>query len=382
MEARIDFVKGDMFSYEADIRVNTVNCVGVMGAGVALVFKKKYPDMYDEYVRMCRNKEVRPGRPYIWTRQTLFEGDKTDIVINFPTKDHWRNPSEYEYIDEGLQWMRRTLPEYKGKTIAIPSLGCGHGGLEWARVRDMIQSYLKDIDMHILVFEPDSSSVEKELSVEEKSFILRKDIQYVKPSDDNYPICLKGRSAAEIFCRGSLNLIDESNSISIFIESKASEREFGALISCLDQMVGYDVTFILGLVHAREMDLLKACLERRFKVILVIPYGIMKMKLRDDVKALWDDSLITLISLQRPSAPWNRFAIGKATRFRLQISKKILIDAIDDTSVRYYAADLRNKETFFVNYWNDPNPFYASLNARPISRNQKTGMPVVKDLVM
>lgn len=72
MEARIDFVKGDMFSYEADIRVNTVNCVGVMGAGVALAFKKKYLDMFNEYVRMCRNKEVRPGRPYIWTRQTLF----------------------------------------------------------------------------------------------------------------------------------------------------------------------------------------------------------------------------------------------------------------------------------------------------------------------
>lgn len=382
MEARIDFVKGDIFSYDADIRVNTVNCVGVMGAGVALAFKKKYPDMYKDYVKMCRNKEVRPGRPYIWSRQTLFEGDRTDIIINFPTKDHWRNPSEYEYIEEGLQWMRQMLPRYCGKTIAIPSLGCGHGGLDWTRVRDMIQSYLRDIDMHILVFEPDSSTAKKELTEEEKLFMEQKNILHLKPSDHDYPLCLKGRSAAELFVRGDWHKIDESNSVCVFIESKASDREFNAMLSCLDQLKQHDVRLVLGLVHSREMDLLKACLERGIKVILVLPCGIMKMKLREDVLPLWNDDLITLISLQSPSAVWNKFAIGKVTRFRLQISKKVLINAMDDHSVRYYAADLQGRNTYYVNYWNTPHTFYSSICAHPIGRNAKTGAPAIEGLVL
>lgn len=382
MEARIDFVKGDMFSYDADIRVNTVNCVGVMGAGVALAFKKKYPDMFNDYVRMCRNKEVRPGHPYIWSRQTLFEGDRTDIIINFPTKDHWRNPSEYEYIEEGLRWMKQMLPRYCGKTIAIPSLGCGHGGLDWTRVREMMQSYLKDIDMHILIFEPDSSSVSKELSEEEKSFMEQKNIHHLKSSDSDYPLCLKGRSAAELYVRGDLKMVDESKSICVFIESKASEREFNAMLCCLDQLKDRDVSLVLGLVHSREMDLLKACLERNIKVILVLPCGIMKMRLREDVKPLWNDALITLISLQTPATSWSKFAIGKVTRFRLQISKKVLINAIDDSTVRYYAADIQGRSTFYVNYWSDSHAFYSSLNAHPIGRNSKTGVPTVEDLVM
>lgn len=84
----IEFVEGDFFDFDADIRINTVNCVGVMGAGVALLFKNKYPKMYKEYVRQCKNNEISPGNPTVWK-----EGDMFSIsleIINFPTKDHWK----------------------------------------------------------------------------------------------------------------------------------------------------------------------------------------------------------------------------------------------------------------------------------------------------
>ena len=99
----IEFVTGNFFDYDADIRVNTVNCVGVMGAGVALMFKNKFPAMFNDYYRACKENKVAPGIPHIWEEVDLFS---SLIIINFPTKVHWKNPSEYEYIEKGLVWLR------------------------------------------------------------------------------------------------------------------------------------------------------------------------------------------------------------------------------------------------------------------------------------
>lgn len=378
----VEFVKGDLFSYNADIIVNTVNCVGVMGAGIALSFKQRYPDMYNDYVRKCRRKEVFPGKPYIWSRSDMFSNSDTDIIINFPTKNHWKNPSKYEYIDDGLRWMKDILPNFSGKTIAIPPLGCGHGGLDWAIVKEMIISYLKDIDMRILVFEPDPASHSMELTEPEKQFMAQKNILRYLPSDPMYPMPLKGRSAAEVFCRGDISTIDKSNSICVFIDSKASDREYNALVSCLDQLSGKDVTLVLGLIHSREEDVLRECLLRKIKVILVLPNGIMNFRLREDIQALWNDELITLISLNKPSSPINRSSVTRTTRFRLQISKKVLIDTMASSSLNYYSSELKHTKSFYINYWNEPEPFFISLNARPVGRNIRTGKPSIEELVM
>src|SRR5690606_32889736 len=116
----IEFVKGDFFDFRADVRVNTVNCVGVMGAGVAKQFKTQYPKMYAEYVRECRKGRVRIGVPHVWKDSSLF--DSTGVtIINFPTKDHWKNPSEYEYIEKGLDWLRWYLLDKNDVAITLPA---------------------------------------------------------------------------------------------------------------------------------------------------------------------------------------------------------------------------------------------------------------------
>ena len=156
----IKFVSGDFFDYDADIRINTVNCVGVMGAGVALIFKKKFPDMFDDYYKACKKNEVQPGHPHVWKDVTLLS---ECTIINFPTKIHWKNPSQYEYIEKGLIWLRDYLSNITDSTVTLPALGCGHGGLEWEKVKVMITNYLKDLNVTILVFEP-SSSTKKPIS--------------------------------------------------------------------------------------------------------------------------------------------------------------------------------------------------------------------------
>jgi len=151
----IKFVSGDFFEFDADIRVNTVNCVGVMGAGVALAFKKRFPEMFDDYVVKCRSGIIRPGSPSVWIQKDMFS--KEIEIINFPTKDHWKKPSEYHYIDDGLRWLSTHLENKVGKVVTLPALGCGHGGLDWGRVRSMISDRLQNSPAHIYVFEPNDS---------------------------------------------------------------------------------------------------------------------------------------------------------------------------------------------------------------------------------
>ena len=109
---------GNLFESQAEVLVNTVNCVGVMGKGIALEFKKRYPQMFDEYARLCREGQILPGKPYLYTDLI---GNK---VLNFPTKDDWRTPSRLSYIQDGLEWFRSNYSKLGIKSIAFPPLGC------------------------------------------------------------------------------------------------------------------------------------------------------------------------------------------------------------------------------------------------------------------
>ena len=150
----IRLLSGNMFDCQVDALVNTVNCVGVMGAGVALQFKMRYPEMFQDYVRRCRCGLARPGQPYAWRQEESLFGSDSRVVINFPTKDDWRNPSEYSYIESGLHWLREYLLQSPGLSIAIPALGCGYGGLDWKVVEGMIRTALGDLENEILLFPP------------------------------------------------------------------------------------------------------------------------------------------------------------------------------------------------------------------------------------
>lgn len=139
---------GNLFESQAKTLVNTINCVGVMGKGIALDFKKRYPDMYDEYVSMCSSGIIRPGTPYVY--QDLYGTS----ILNFPTKDHWRSPSKLSYIVSGLAWFREHYHEYGITSIAFPPLGCGNGGLSWEIVGPIMYDNLKDLPIDIEIYAP------------------------------------------------------------------------------------------------------------------------------------------------------------------------------------------------------------------------------------
>ena len=144
----IKFTTGNIFETKADILVNTVNCVGVMGKGIALAFKNTYPEMFEEYKQVC-HIGLRPGTLHVWKRK-----EPKAWVINFPTKDDWRNNSRYEYIEEGLKSLKAYLSDIGKLTIAVPPLGCGYGGLDWAKVKEMIIKHLDGLEAEIVVLEP------------------------------------------------------------------------------------------------------------------------------------------------------------------------------------------------------------------------------------
>lgn len=149
----IEITTGNMFDIGADVLVNTVNCVGVMGCGVALEFRRRYPKMFREYRRCCNMNEIVPGTMWAWKT----EDEK--LVVNFPTKKHWRNSSQYSYVEDGLRALRKLLSERSsGSVVAIPALGCGHGGLDWTSVLAMIKKELADLDhLNIHIFQPQDS---------------------------------------------------------------------------------------------------------------------------------------------------------------------------------------------------------------------------------
>jgi O-acetyl-ADP-ribose deacetylase (regulator of RNase III) len=148
----IRFLKGNLIEAKVEALVNTVNTVGVMGKGIALMFKEAFPDNYSRYEAACKAGEVKVGQIFAVERNELF-GPKW--IINFPTKKHWRHPTKMEWVTEGLSDLRAFIVEHGIKSIAIPPLGCGNGGLEWHQVRVEIENALTAIEnVDILVYEP------------------------------------------------------------------------------------------------------------------------------------------------------------------------------------------------------------------------------------
>ncbi len=139
---------GNIFESKCTTLVNTVNCVGVMGKGIALEFKRKYPDMFAEYRKLCSSGSIHPGCPY------LYRDLKGTSIINFPTKDNWRSPSRLSYVEAGLEWFRRSYRELGIDSVAFPPLGCGNGGLQWDIVGPTMYKALKDLPIDIEIYAP------------------------------------------------------------------------------------------------------------------------------------------------------------------------------------------------------------------------------------
>ncbi len=148
----IEHKTGNLLTEDAEAIVNTVNCVGVMGRGIALQFKKAFPENFKAYAEACKREEVQPGRMFVYELGGL---TNPRYIINFPTKRHWRGKSRIEDIEDGLQDLVRVIQEKHIRSIALPPLGAGLGGLEWREVRARIEQALGELEgVRVIVFEP------------------------------------------------------------------------------------------------------------------------------------------------------------------------------------------------------------------------------------
>ena len=147
----IEYAAGDILKDDADALVNTVNCVGVMGRGIALQFKKAFPDNFRAYKAACDRGEVVPGQMFVTERTAL---DRPRLIVNFPTKRHWRGRSRMEDVEAGLEDLVRVIGERGITSIAVPPLGAGLGGLPWPEVRARIDAALGPLGIDVTVYEP------------------------------------------------------------------------------------------------------------------------------------------------------------------------------------------------------------------------------------
>ena len=149
----IEFKVGDIFAEEVEALVNTVNCVGVMGRGVALQFKRAFPANFNAYAERCKRNEMLPGQVFVFETGNPVS---PRFIINFPTKRHWRSKSRTEDIESGLHSLVGAIEERGIRSVALPALGCGLGGLDWNReVRPMLVATFSELpDVRVVVFEP------------------------------------------------------------------------------------------------------------------------------------------------------------------------------------------------------------------------------------
>ncbi len=151
----IEFTTGDILRSDVEALVNTVNCVGIMGRGVALQFKNEFPENFKAYQVACGREEVRPGRMFVFETGTL---TNPKFIVNFPTKRHWRGKSRMEDIESGLRALVDEIKSRGIRSVAIPPLGSGLGGLNWPDVRSRIEDALRSVDdVHVIVFEPNNA---------------------------------------------------------------------------------------------------------------------------------------------------------------------------------------------------------------------------------
>ena len=153
----IELTQGNILRAEAEALVNTVNCAGFMGKGIALQFKKAYPENFDAYHKACDSGDVQPGRMFIFDLHSMLN---PKYVVNFPTKRDWRANSRYEDIESGLKALVADVRRLGIRSIAMPPLGCGLGGLDWNKVRPMIERAFAQLpDVRLMLFAPEAKTM-------------------------------------------------------------------------------------------------------------------------------------------------------------------------------------------------------------------------------
>jgi len=154
----IQYISGNLFTSNAKVLVNTVNTVGIMGKGIAYDFKKYYPKMFEEYKQLCDTNQFNIGDLNLYKTPNKW-------ILNFPTKEHWRSPSQIEFIEKGLQKLVQDAHKLQINDIAMPKLGCGNGGLDWeSEVKPLVEKYLKKSPINVSIYEFDKNIIPEHLT--------------------------------------------------------------------------------------------------------------------------------------------------------------------------------------------------------------------------
>jgi O-acetyl-ADP-ribose deacetylase (regulator of RNase III) len=369
----IHFTKGDMFDLDVDIRINTVNCMGVMGAGVALAFKNRYPDMFREYREACSAGEIRPGKLHIWRSPT------GDLVVNFPTKRHWREKSRYDDIQAGLNALRDYLQNYKGIKVALPALGCGNGGLDWARVAPMITEQLRELDAEIFVFEPaDSLKLGKKVGRQSPEEVMQ-ELETLGFQPFALPVEFAKHANLRVQVKGNAELL-VNRWIALLTSLDVGEREFAALVSIATQMglVPNPPTVALIYRSNASEEIAEVFLKNGLAVVLLLPFGPLvkkRIRLSNDQKNRITYAILSVAeSDERKSAQLERFA-GDVLR---QGASAILLSDPDPRPYSKGFTKLGSRPLFFVRYSTHPNEVVHQLEQsgfRSIGRRADTGEP-------
>ncbi len=344
----ITFTSGNMFDTPADIRINTVNCVGVMGAGLALAFKTKYPEMFREYQKACKAGEVKPGKLHVWNK--LFG----DCIINFPTKRHWREPSRYEDIEAGLIALRKYLAD-KGKVkVLLPAVGCGHGGLEWNRISEMIKKQLADVESEIIVFTPeDSRAAGNKIKDHEDTQIQDRldaeGIKVIEPGNDLYPESIRGRTAAKLYIKGDPKKLN-SPLLTILPSPKPTPQEIDAAATTVETIMRPGITLLIGYGASIERPAIKKALEKGSDVVVILSEGILDFRVRKDLLDVWDDNRIVVISATKPLERWSPSTAFRAKDLQLSLANAAIITDAEPQSLSKMLVQKASQKHPFIYY--------------------------------
>ncbi|OZG73090.1 hypothetical protein BTA51_11370 [Hahella sp. CCB-MM4] len=317
----IKFVSGDFFNFDADIMVNTVNCVGVMGAGVALAFKKRYPEMFADYVEKCKAKQIRPGRPATWVQKDMIS--KEIEIINFPTKDDWKKPSKYSYIEEGLQWLSLYLEDKQGKKVTLPALGCGHGGLEWSKVREMILSKLENSVAEIYVFEPSDSvkaAKHSDNKDEYESLLSPLGIGVMRSSNPDFPYSLSRYTKRDLYFFPDSNPVFEYD-FALVCSTKPSEDEVDIITQFVELCSLHNRSILLG-ASAFEKKLSIKLSKARVGCGCFLPSGIQAAVKKMESKL--EQEKPRLLSIGNPIKEFDKREFLPSVLGRIHLSQKTI----------------------------------------------------------
>lgn len=371
----VTFVQGDMFEGTYDILVNTVNCVGVMGTGVALAFKKRFPEMFRSYKIACDEGRVRPGQLEVW--QTL-----TECIVNFPTKRHWKAKSRYEDVDAGLTALREYLASLGPVRVALPALGCGHGGLDWTRVASMIESRLKDLEAEVHVYEP-QDSVQAGIGAQAKAApdLDKSSINWVTlDTQSNCPIDLKESGIRQMTFWGNENLL-RTKSVWLRCGPRPDRREDDSAIACAVELGKAGVTLSLELGARLTLKAALASLEQGGDIVLWSPQGSARVQVPSVLHSAVKCGRVTIVTVSDAEQDRTAESVARLAFVQSRMARAILLAS--DSWQTWLETQTPHCPVYFI--WYGESRAYlqrlTELGARPIGKSRETGVPNIAPLV-